>query len=227
MQPIHLSASPAPKSPLSAHQRVTKALLWLGIASPVMIICLGLTAIGLASDHKLVSDTFSDLAAQDAPRANLMRFSMFIFGLSVSLFGFGLIRVYSDRNRASAYLVTGFGFAVALSGWFRDHSEVSGVPHNREGRMHNGIAILAICLIFAAMVVQLGRFTPSKDQSRDSWLISLLLLVVLVGGVVFAAGPAEMGGAAELSIYVAVLTFLVRQARTALAYASKQETGRE
>jgi hypothetical membrane protein len=221
--------SPIPKpllanltlTPLSAaaRRRAAFAILILGQVAPPAIMLITAIAIRQADGHSLLSDTFSDLAAQDALHPELMRVGMIGFGLAVAAFGAAVARLLPARVRFEDWALPAFGVAIVLAGVFRDYGGTPGAPRNREGFLHNSFGIVAIVSLLVAM---LSVFISSKDclPWRTVRTVTFMALVtVAVSGSFFMFGPATDRGAAELVLAGAALSWIYALARCAASAA--------
>lgn len=193
-----------------------KALIWFGVLSPSLIVILGTLAVAQADNHSLMSDTFSDLSAQDAPNPWLMRIGMLSFGTGAALFGRGLGAARVTAARILQPLLVVFGLSVVTAGLFRDHSEAPGVPHNLEGNIHNLAGAIAVLSVLLAMVTcAVARFRVKRN--RTMLVLDLLLCTtVVIGLLLYTFGTKSREGAAESVAYVAILAWMFSTARNLL-----------
>jgi hypothetical membrane protein len=181
-----------------------------------MVVLIGTLAIAIAPTHNLRSDTFSDLAAEDAPHAWLMRSGMVLFGMTTIVLALGLRRHSAGAYHRVWWLILVFGLAVSSAGIFQDHSELPDVAHNREGNLHNlfgGVALVVIAITITVTGILKMR---SGQRSRAVYAFGTAVTVVL-GALFFTFGPDRWNGLTETIAYVAILTWLVTTARTQMS----------
>ena len=191
--------------------------LCLGLVAPLAILLVGALAIRQADGHSLVTDTISDLSAQDSADPDLMRAGMIGFGLAMVAFGSAVALALPVTRRAERLALPVFGASVALAGYFRDHSEAAGVGKNREGFLHNTFGNIAIVSLVVAMF---SVYVVSRDQPiwRTTRRISIVALVlVTVSGAVFSLAPVTDRGAIELVLACGALCWIFATAWRALS----------
>lgn len=192
-------------------------LLWLGIAGALMIIPVSAIAALRARRHSLLSDTISDLAAQDAPSATFMRIGLILFGVCVLAFAAGIGQTVPRSGTGLWITLSVFGACVVLVGIFQDYSEVPGTARNREGYLHNSFGLLAIGGLVLSMVIA-AVISSRSDQWRGLLPItSVCLLMIVVSGSAFTWGSERYEGLAELIVYGAALVWLLTGACFGLA----------
>jgi hypothetical protein len=204
---------------------LVRMLLGLGLIAPFLMIVVSTIAIGRAQDHNLISDTFSDLAAQGATSPGLMRAGMVTFGVLILGFAAGLGIAHPGYHRLMPVAVALFGASIACAGLFQDYGEARGAQRNSEGFAHNTSGVIAILSLLASMALAwaMGRASPALFRVRQ--VSSIGSILVLVASLVFNFGLTDIRGAAELVLYVAALTWIFSLARSTLTGLSSGEQG--
>jgi hypothetical membrane protein len=209
-----LWAVPAPGQ-VSRHWQ--RWLVWCGIAGPALVAVIAVVAAIRSPGYSPLSDTISDLAAQDAPHSLVMRTGLVIFGLLTIAFAAGLAASIAVRARFLQLLIALFGLCIVLLGIFQDYSEVPGAPRNREGYLHNSFGLIAIASLLGAMIV-LGSVAREDPRWRPFAEVNrVTLLIVLITATLFLRGPKETEGLYELVLFGAALVWMARIALSVLS----------
>ena len=206
------STSPAARHsapPIDQRARLAPALAWCGIVGPALIITITALAAAQSGTFDPVSDTVSDLAAQDAPDTLLVRAGMFAFGALTMAFAAGLAATLGESAPLARIALSTYGAGVALGGVFQDHSEAPGIPKNREGFLHNTVILIAIAALAIGMMAAVLTARGEPTRTRFSSLSLALLLIILVSGSAFLLGPSAYEGLFELVTFGAALAWLV------------------
>lgn len=190
--------------------------LWCGIAGPLLVFLTAVLAVTWSPGYNPLSDTISDLAAQDAPHPQLMRAGLIAFGLLTVAFAAGLATTVAVQAGLMHGLVSGFGLGVTLLGIFQDYSEAPGAPRNLEGFLHNTFGLVAIASLLGSMIIlemntrEDARWRPFAETNR------VTMLIVLITAALFLRGPKRVEGLDELILFGATLAWMGRLARHAL-----------
>ena len=206
-----------------ADSRLTRALLWCGVAAPISLVVFVVWAAAVTPDYSHMANTISQLAAQGRPHPEIMGAGFVVFGLLVDGFAWGLYRTLG-RSGGTIAMLAGllvFGMSVALSGFAQDYNQSPDVPHNLEGHLHSIFAQIAVIGLLVGMF-----FLARSAHQRPGWRIipgvSVAAAVTVTGfGLLFTLLPASVQGLLQRGLYGATLLWLICVAATAIGQAVK------
>jgi hypothetical membrane protein len=211
-----LTADRASSTAREQSVRLTRVLLVCGFVAPVITVTVITIMAARMPGYSHVSDTVSDLAAQGVPDAGIMMAGIFIVGILIDLFAYGLLRVLDPGGVVIWAALSVFGTAGAFSGLAQDYSEEPGAPRNVEGFLHNSSTIVAAIGLISAMVFLARLSTRNPGWGRMIKSSVAAAVGVSVGGLLFLVAPESIQGLVQRFLYLVAITWLVATAFTAL-----------
>lgn len=164
---------------------------------------LALAHLLAAPNYAIVSNTLSELGAQNAEFAWIARVGFIGFGVMLAWHYSGDL-VHVQRFWAQAVLLLLYGSSIALTGMFSTAPIEGGVPFSEpESILHSMFATLAgICLSLAILVSVWRAPSPA-----DRWRHALTLVFVIGMSILFALLP-EYQGISQRLLWVGGLWWL-------------------
>lgn len=197
--------------------------LWTGIIAPLAaVVLIGVAAV-TTPNYDDFSNTISDLADQGQPHALLVRLNMGIFGVAVLGFGLAISSLLPRWHREFRALLVIFGLAIAGTAIFRDYG--AGMPHNREGFIHNTCGVTAIVAVVIAMVATTSIGSRAPEWRAVIWPSIFGIFSISVSGLLFLWGPESLLGLVERLMYLSVGIWTLVAAFVAL-HTEAMTTGR-
>ena len=199
--------------------RLTRGLLWLGIAAPIFkqgfVFLLGL----IIPDYSASRDFISELGALDAPHGQLMSiYGLVLPGLLVAASALGLFRVLSGRSlgKTSAVLVALYGIGLIGVGMTPcDPGCIAVEPSLRmDIHMLSGLVGMGAG-VFAALAYGIGGLRDKKSEALNTLALvlgtvgALLFIVFSVAVLIRAPELAGVYGAIQRTIVGAADLWLV------------------
>jgi hypothetical membrane protein len=181
---------------------------WCGLAAPVVLAVVTVTAGTLTPDFSHRSQVINELAAREAPYGVLMSSGIVVFGLLLIGFSPALFVTHHPGSAAaaSALMIAAGGLGLAIAGVFRCNPGCSLETMSSEMALHLWSAFVAFWLLALAPVVLAVRL-PTAGPGRRYFAFSLVaglgLLLVLFS--IMAVGPDGPNIGAQQRLFLLLL----------------------
>ncbi len=186
-----------------------RVLYLLGLLAPVIFIFTAILGGALRPGYSHISDTVSELFSPGSPNRLFLSILYIFFAISLSLFGFGLLRFVQTRRKHTRI---GFGAAIlfVLVGILNIFTATIfpqdpwGSPPTFQGEMHmivSGIISILSLLYMLLFGIWLRRAGISK--SFLTYSLATIIGAIITGGWFTASfGTPIMGFTERMAIFV-------------------------
>lgn len=190
----HLSsthaAMPATESATPQHKTVSRILLAIGAAGPLLFLTLA-TLLGLLDPgYDAWTRPISELAL--GPNGWLQTANFYLFSLAIIAFALGLFRSLSRPSWAGTGLLIVAGLGMAGAGVFP--TDLKGTPETGAGVMHNLLFLvmfLALILSYIPTALSLHRLADWRGYAWATALMPLVVFALLFVFVVLGSDPGD------------------------------------
>jgi hypothetical membrane protein len=183
--------------PSDRSNRVTTALLLVGVAAPVLFVPFVLMAASETPRYSHISSTFSDAGAQGQPHPEIIGTGLLLLAITLALSAVGIARVLPRFGRLTGAWLIVSSIAIAGTALFRDYNRSLGASRNLEGFIHNACASVAILAIVIATVLTGLATREQLGWQHLSAPAGIFALGAILAGISFQTGPDARDGLAE------------------------------
>ena len=190
---------------------LNKILATCGMAAPPLLVAFIVVAAAVTPGYSHISDTVSQLGAQDRLYPWVMSMGFIVYGLLIFCLNYGLYRE-SRRGlapKASFVSLSIYGLGVLLSGFFQDSSKAPGVTANLESNLHSIFAMIGFFGLVVGMWL-FARMVHLDPNWRGYTQLSISIAVLNLGlSLLFLMeGFRSFEGLLQRSFYLLTLVWI-------------------